>query len=144
MKVILLVDVKNVGRKDEIKMVADGYAQNVLLPKKLVLPATPEHIKQLEKKSTKIADKKALDEMLLINTLKDIAGKELVLSPRVNETGTLFQTLHTKDIIHAVTETFGVTIPESAISVADIKNTGTYPATLSSGSFSATLTVVVG
>jgi len=48
MKVILLEDVKGVGRKMDVKEVSDGYGRNFLLPKKLVLPATPENLRLKE------------------------------------------------------------------------------------------------
>ena len=48
MRVILLKDVKSIGRKDDIKNVSDGYARNFLIPKGLAIPATPSAIKQVE------------------------------------------------------------------------------------------------
>ncbi len=54
MKIILLEDVKKVGRKFEVKEVSDGYARNLLFPNGLAEPATPLALKELEKKKTEI------------------------------------------------------------------------------------------
>ena len=50
MKVLLLADVKNVGKKDDVVNVSDGYARNMLFPKKLAVQATPKNIKDIEQK----------------------------------------------------------------------------------------------
>ena len=50
MKVLLLADVKNVGKKDDVVNVSDGYARNMLFPKKLAVQATPKNIKEIEQK----------------------------------------------------------------------------------------------
>ncbi len=54
MKVILLEDVKKVGRKFEVKEVSDGYARNLLFPNGLAEPATPSALKELEKRKIEI------------------------------------------------------------------------------------------
>ncbi|MBI2010771.1 MAG: 50S ribosomal protein L9 [Candidatus Colwellbacteria bacterium] len=55
MKVILLQDIKALGRKGDVKNVSDGYARNFLIPQKLVDPATPENIKKLEVRQKALA-----------------------------------------------------------------------------------------
>ncbi len=57
MKIILLQDIKNLGRRYEIKNVADGYARNFLIPQKLVELATSENVKKLETKQTALTKK---------------------------------------------------------------------------------------
>ena len=143
MKVILLTDVKKVGRKNETKEVANGYAQNVLIPQKLALPATPENLKRFQRAEEKVANKKAFDEALLIKNIRDLEGKTLTMNVRANENGTLFQTVHTKDIGEAILSTFAVTVPESFIQAEDIKRVGEYTAVLSVGKVSLPLSVVV-
>ena len=50
MKVVLLKDVKNIGKRDDILNVSDGYARNFLLPQKLAMEATPGTLKEIERK----------------------------------------------------------------------------------------------
>ncbi len=61
MKVILLQDIKNVGKKDEIINANDGYARNFLFPKKLALEATKDNLLKLQAKKDSQAHKKSLE-----------------------------------------------------------------------------------
>ena len=61
MRIILLQDVKKVGQRGSVVTVADGYAQNVLLPKKLATPATPENLKRIERERKGAKERTALD-----------------------------------------------------------------------------------
>lgn len=143
MQVILLADVKKVGRKGEVCKVADGYAQNILLPQKLALPATPENVKRFQKEKGRAKDKKAYDESLLIKNIKDLEGKQIEFSVRANDAGKLFQTLHTKQIVEAIEKQHTVSIPENAISMNDIKEIGNHSATLSAGKVKSKLSIEV-
>ncbi|WP_338983559.1 50S ribosomal protein L9 [Spiroplasma endosymbiont of Othius punctulatus] len=84
MKVILLVDVKNVGKKNEIKEVSDGYARNQLIPKNLAMPATAFNIEK--RKRNQIEDDKNNDiEIKIANELKDkIEDLNIILYLKVN------------------------------------------------------------
>lgn len=143
MKVILLADVKKVGRKHEVVEAANGYAQNVLLPKKLALPATPEYLKRFQKEKGLAAEKQAFSQSLLEKNIKELDGKTLVLSVRANENGTLFKTIHAKDIVEQLEKQFGVVIPESSLLMEDIKKVGEYRVVVSGGGTTASLTVSV-
>ncbi len=68
MRVILLQDVENIGKKYEIKEVKNGYARNFLIPKSLAKPATKEVLKWLEVQK-EIEEKKAEDELKEIQEL---------------------------------------------------------------------------
>lgn len=143
MRVILLADVKKVGRKHDIVDVANGYAQNVLLPKKLALPATPENMKRFQKEKGMAAEKQAFSRSLLEKNIKELDGKKLTMSALANENGTLFKTVHAKDIAGALEKEFGVIIPESSIASGDIKKIGDYAVKLSGGATSSILTVSI-
>lgn len=139
MKVILLADVKKVGRRNEICEVASGYAQNVLLPKNLAVPATPENVKRFKKEEGRAADKKAYNQALVDKNIADVAGKTLTLKVRANENGKLFQAIHTKQIADAIANEFNVHIPEKSIVSMDIKEIGTH--SISIGNKNLTLVV---
>ena len=70
MKVLLLADVKNVGKKDDVVNVSDGYARNMLFPKKLAVQATPKNIKDIEQK-------KKSEARIAAEQLKEGAGEVL-------------------------------------------------------------------
>ncbi len=74
MKVIFLKDVPRVGKRNEVKVVNDGYASNFLLPNKLAIIATPQAIKNLELKQKSIIVEREIEENLLLRNLKELEG----------------------------------------------------------------------
>ena len=94
MKVILLQDISKVGKKFDIKEVPAGYAQNVLIPKKQALSATPENIKFAEMNKEKIRIVKSQQEEQLRKNLKELESIELHIKAKVNEKGHLFKSIH--------------------------------------------------
>ncbi len=101
MKVILRADVKGVGRKGELKNVADGYALNALFPKKLAVAATADAIRKLEQeqKTKKMTEEKELTKEKEL--AKKIAGITITLVRRA-EKGKLFGAIHEGDIVEAL------------------------------------------
>ena len=90
MKVILLKDVAKIGRKYDIKNVADGYALNMLIPRGLAVVATEQAMKKVETlKVNDTTDKKIQTELLLKN-LEVIKNLTLNLKEKANEKGHLF------------------------------------------------------
>ena len=81
MKIILIKDVKKIGRKYEIKEVADGYALNALIPYGLAVPATPNYLKGMEERKKRDAIlkedfKKALSKKSLVDFNKSYYQKD--------------------------------------------------------------------
>jgi len=144
MKVILLNDIKKVGRKGEVVTVADGYGQNVLLKKGLALPGTAENLARARKAAGRAADKRAYDQTLLEKLIMELGGKTLSIDARANESGTLFRAVHPKQIAEAIRKEFKFDIPESSIRMEDIKQAGEHAVVLSAGKQNTTLTVRVG
>lgn len=99
MKIILLKDVKKIGKRDEVKNVADGYALNSLIPNGFALPATPANLKMLESKTAKERSDREHLEQALSNSVLKLKDRTLILSGKVNEKGHLFASLHKEDII---------------------------------------------
>ncbi len=90
MKILLLQNIKNVGKKDEIINAQDGYARNFLIPKKLGVPATE---KTLHEKSAH--ELKALEEIKKLETLKSKLTKEIfALSIKTGKDGSVFDAIH--------------------------------------------------
>jgi large subunit ribosomal protein L9 len=133
MKVVFLKDVRGVGRVHEIKDVADGYAVNMLFPRKLAEPATEAKIAELSKvKAAAEAEQKKLEEILDKKVLS-LKGKQITISARATEKGGLFKSVVEKDIAKAILGEHALQIPEDSISIdAPIKTTGEHKVKLAS------------
>ncbi len=93
MRIILLQDIENLGKKYEIKTVKHGYARNFLLPQNLVKLATKENLKWLEEQK-KLLAKRAQEELEKIEFLvSKIDGLELLIPVKVGEQGQLFESI---------------------------------------------------
>ena len=143
MKVILLKDIKKIGQRGTIATVADGYAQNVLLPQKLAIPATGANLKTHEEGEKKKEDQKAYEESLFAAAMKKIDGKTVTVVSRANEAGTLFQAVHPKQIAEAIERELGVVIPETLVTADEIKKKGEYEVTISKNGMSVNVRVTV-
>jgi large subunit ribosomal protein L9 len=98
MEVILRDHVDNLGRRGEIVKVADGYARNYLLPRKLALPATDGNRKQVERERAKFEAKEAEERKVVDAVAARLSAVELVIARRVGETEALYGSVTTADI----------------------------------------------
>ena len=117
MKVIILQDTKNVGKKGEIKNVSDGYAKNFLIPKGLAKEATDANIRELKRRQAADAEKRATDKAsaeILKERLKTI---EVKVKAKAGEGGKVFGSVTSKDISDALKEQFGIEIDKKKINV---------------------------
>ena len=127
MKVILLEDVKALGKKGQIVNVNDGYARNFILPKKLGLEATNKNLNDLKLK--KANEEKVAQEILkeAQELAKKLAEGKVELSIKVGEGGRTFGSVSSKEIAAAVKEQMGYEIDKKKIQVKDaIKTLGTH------------------
>ena len=110
MKVILLEDVKSLGKKGQIVNVSDGYARNMILPKKLGVEATPKNMNDL--KLQKANDEKVAKENLEAARAfaKELEGKSVTLTLKVGEGGKTFGSVSTKEISEAAKTQLGYEI----------------------------------
>ena len=115
MKVILLQDVKSLGKKGEIVNVSDGYARNMLLPKKLGAEATPGNLNDL--KLQKANEEKTARENLAAaqQFARDLEGKKVVLTLKVGEGGKTFGSVSAKEISEAAKEQLGFDIDKKKL-----------------------------
>ena len=79
MKVILLQDVKGLGKAGQVVNASDGYARNFLLPKKLVMEATESNLKALEKQRAEIEARRAMDKAVAEDLKKKVEAAEPVV-----------------------------------------------------------------
>lgn len=126
MKVILLQNIKNLGNKNDIKNVADGYAKNYLLPNKIAVLATNDELEILEE--TKEAEaQKAEEELLRFQDLAErIDGTELEISAKVGDNNKLFGSITAAMIADKLQE-LGFDINKDQINLKEpIKELGEY------------------
>ena len=98
MEVILREHVDNVGRRGEIVKVADGYARNYLLPRKLALLATDGNKKVIERERVKFEAKELEEKKVAEAIAERMANVELEISRKVGETEALYGSVTTSDI----------------------------------------------
>ena len=98
MEVILRDHVENVGKRGEVVKVADGYARNFLLPRKLALVATPGNMKQVERERVKLDMREAEERGAAENIANRMASLEIVISRKVGETEALYGSVTSADI----------------------------------------------
>jgi large subunit ribosomal protein L9 len=102
MKIILLKDVKGVGKKYDVKMVGDGYAMNSLIPRGFAETATPANIKKMEVRKSTDTTMKAVDAELAKSNIEQLSAQTIEMSEKANEKGHLFAGVHTNEISEAI------------------------------------------
>ena len=125
MKVILLQDVKSLGKKGEIVNVSDAYARNVIFAKKLGLEATGKNLNDL-KLQNKHAEKVAEEQLEAAQELaKDLEDKEVILTLKVGEGGRTFGSVSTKEISEAAKKQLNLEIEKKKLVLPNpIRNLG--------------------
>ncbi|AAM25879.1 MULTISPECIES: 50S ribosomal protein L9 [Caldanaerobacter] len=126
MKVILVKDVKNVGKAGEVVNVSDGYGRNYLIPKGLAIEATESNLKMLNEKK-KAEERKRQQELEQAKELAQKLSKVgVTLKVKAGENGKLFGSVTSKDVEEALKEK-GFEIDKKKIVLPEnIKTTGTY------------------
>ena len=125
MKVVLLKDVKNVGKRDDILTVSDGYARNFLFPQKLAAEATPGALKEIQRKRAAQDAREA--EMLAEAKDKAAALKDKVITLEVKcgEKGRLYGSVTAAEVADALEKQHGVKVDKRKIDIGDpIRETG--------------------
>lgn len=134
MKVILLQDIKNVGKKEEIINANDGYARNYLFPKKLAIEATKDNLMKLQAKKTSEANKKQAE----IEANKKIAEKlekaTLTIRAKAGANGKIFGGITSKEVSEELKKQFDIKIDKKKIILKEtIKNLGEFSAEIKFG-----------
>jgi len=144
MRVILLKDVQKIGRKYDIKNVADGFALNSLIPLGKAKIATDAEVKKIEAmKKIQEAEMK-VQEDLLIKNLHEIEGKEVTIKEKANSKGHLFAQLHAEEIVKAVKNSIGADIHADFIKLdKPIKETGAHDIKIMVGNKKAILKLLI-
>ncbi len=127
MKVILLEDVKSLGKKGEVVNVNDGYARNYILPKKVGVEATGKNLNDLKLQHAN-EEKKAKEILEAAQAFaKELENKFVVIKMKAGEGGRVFGSVSSKEIAAAFKEQCGLEIDKKKIQLTDgIKAYGTY------------------
>ena len=127
MKIVLLENVKKLGKKDEVIEVSDGYARNVLIPKKLGLPATSENLNNLKLKNKNEEKKEENLRNLAEKNKITIESKKFVLNIKAGANGKTFGSITSKEIAENIEQNAGLTVDKKDILLDEsIKNIGAY------------------
>ncbi len=134
MKVILIKDVKGMGRAHSEVEVSDGYALNYLIPKKFAISATVVAKQEAETRRKQVVDTKEVDAALLKQNIASLADARIVITMKANEKGHLYDAVGESDIMKAAKEQAHIDLPEGVIKLEKpIKELGTFDVPVMSG-----------
>ncbi|MCI5726241.1 MAG: 50S ribosomal protein L9 [Clostridium sp.] len=126
MKVILLEDVKKIGKKGDVINTSDGYARNYLFPKKLAQEATDANLHILNNKKENERKQKLAELEAAQKLAQELKGKEIKLSAKTGENGKLFGAITNKDVAELIDKQYGVKVDKKKIVMETIKVAGGY------------------
>lgn len=126
MKVILLKDIKSVGKVGDVVNAADGYARNYLFPRKLAEEASDSNMHILNKKNDNERKKKTSEIEEAQKTANDLKDKVVKIIGKAGENGKLFGAITNKDIAKALSNQCNLDVDKKKIITDTIKLLGTY------------------
>ena len=127
MKVILLANVKGLGKKDDLVEASDGYARNYLLPKKLAIVADNKAQNELKGKESSRQFKIDEETRIAKETAARLEGTVVKIRSASGADGRLYGAVTAKDIAEALEKDFGISVDKRKMELADvIKSYGTY------------------
>ena len=127
MKVILMQDIKGVGKKDEVINASDGYARNFLFPKKMAVEANTENMAKLKGRNDSKQHKKDVQKQEALNNSKKLENITLTLKVKAGENGKIFGGVTAKEISEELNKQYQIKIDKKKIDLKEtIKNLGTF------------------
>ena len=125
MKVVLLKDVKNVGKRDDILNVSDGYARNFLFPQKLAVEAKPGTLKEIERKRAAQDAREAELRTEALAKAELLKNKIIVLQVKCGDKGRLYGSVTAAEVAEALEKQHGIKADKRKIDIGDpIRETG--------------------
>jgi large subunit ribosomal protein L9 len=127
MKVILLENVENVGKKGETQEVKDGFGRNFLIPRHLAVTATKGNIENLQQHVKKLIDRKERDVKTAEATKQRLNEALLTIKHKAGQDGKLFGSVTVKELAEAIKQVLGIEVDRKSIRLDEpIKMTGAY------------------
>ncbi|HEY8463142.1 MAG TPA: 50S ribosomal protein L9 [Bacillota bacterium] len=128
MKVILQNDIRSLGKKGDIKEVADGYARNYLIPKGLAIEATAGNVKMVSQQKEQAIKKDLKDAAEAQQLAERLNGTTITFKTKAGEGGRLFGSITAKDIAEQIRKIFKVELDKRKLEIDDsIKTLGSHP-----------------
>lgn len=144
MKVIMLKDVKGVGQRGRVVDVADGYALNSLIPRKVAEQATDKKLREYAAHEKIEQDKRNAEDAALKETVQRLNNAEIVISARATEKGGLFKSVTATDVQNAIAEQKGARLELAAVLLATpIKTVGEHPIIVKAAETAAQIKLVI-
>jgi large subunit ribosomal protein L9 len=126
MKVILLQDVKKIGKKGDVIEASDGYARNFLFPRKLAQEASASNMHILNNKIENERKQKLAEVEAAQKLAGELKGKEITIKAKTGESGKLFGAITSKDVAELIKEQHKIEIDKKKIVMDTIKLAGGY------------------
>ena len=126
MKVILLQDVKSVGKKGDVIEASDGYARNFLFPRKLAQEANDSNMHILNNKKENERKQKLAELEAAQKLAGELKGKEITIKAKTGESGKLFGAITSKDVAELIKAQYKIEIDKKKIVMDTIKLAGGY------------------
>ena len=133
MQVILLQDLYKHGVAGEVVKVADGFARNFLIPRKMAIQATASALRRTETVRKNVEARKAQYNNMLNDLARQIDGVELIFGRRAASSGKLFGSVTTQEIAAELDRVSGVDINRRRISQHSLREVGTHPVSVRLG-----------
>ena len=119
MKVVLLKDVRNMGKRDDILTVSDGYARNFLFPQKLAAEATPGTLKEIERKRAAQDAREAEMKAEAQAKAELLKNKVITLQVKCGEKGRLYGSVTSAEVAEALEKQHGIKADKRKIDIGD-------------------------
>lgn len=127
MKVILLEDIKGVGKKDEVIQASDGYARNFLFPKKLAVEANNENMSKLKAKQNAKQYQKGQEKAQAEELAKKLKEISLKIAVKSGENGKIFGSITSKEIADQLKEQYKIEVDKKKIDLKEpMKTLGSF------------------
>ena len=126
MKVILLQDVKKIGKKGEVINASDGYARNFLFPRKLAEEATDSNLHILNNQNEKQRKQKLSELEAAQKLASELKGKEVKITSKTGDSGKLFGAITNKDIAELIKDQYKIQVDKKKIIMETMKVVGQY------------------
>jgi large subunit ribosomal protein L9 len=144
MKVVLLQDVPKVGRKHEVKEVADGYARNFLLARGKAAPATPDMVAKINRAIANSTARADIAEAQFESLVREMGERPLVMRAKANELGHLFAAITADQLAKRIADNYHAPLDSKSVELAEpIKSVGEHSIILKYNKSTASVAVLV-